>query len=60
MTSPDMNDAPLDALAAQCLTVRDLVDAVGDPVMRAAIDLLLVEVGLALAKTGPPERQAEA
>ncbi|MCJ2122810.1 hypothetical protein [Methylobacterium sp. J-077] len=55
-----MNDAPLDALATQCLSVRDLIDSVGDPLMRAAIDLLLIEVGRALAESCAPDSQAEA
>lgn len=55
-----MNDAPLDALAAQCLAVRDLIDSVGDPLMRAAIDLLLIEVGKALAENCASDRHAEA
>ncbi|MCJ2094123.1 hypothetical protein MKK67_16720 [Methylobacterium sp. J-072] len=55
-----MNDAPLDALAAQCLSVRDLIDSVGDPLMRAAIDLLLMEVGRALAETSTSDGQGEA
>ena len=54
-----VNDASLDALAEHCLAARDLIDAVGDPVMRAAIDLLLVEVGRALAETALPEAVAE-
>jgi hypothetical protein len=56
----DSNDAPLNDLAAQCLTVRDLVDAVGTPLMRAAIDLLLIEVGRVLAETDVPDRASEA
>ncbi|CAA2155112.1 hypothetical protein WYO_1985 [Methylobacterium sp. GXF4] len=60
MRNPDMNDAPLDALAAQCLSVRDLIDSVGDPLMRAAIDLLLIEVGKALAENCAPDHRAEA
>ncbi len=36
--------------------VRELVDTVGDPLMRAAIDLLLLEVARALAETSPQER----
>ncbi|WP_244471549.1 hypothetical protein [Methylobacterium sp. ARG-1] len=55
-----MNDTPLDALAAQCLSVRDLIDSVGDPLMRAAIDLLLIEVGKALAENCAPDHRAEA
>lgn len=54
-----MNDAPLDTLAVQCLSVRDLIDSVGDPLMRAAIDLLLIEVGRALAQTCAPDCQHE-
>lgn len=60
MIGLDSNVAPLDALAAQCLTVRDLIDAVGNPLMRAAIDLLLIEVGRALAETDPLECVGEA
>ncbi|KST61245.1 hypothetical protein AO398_00740 [Methylobacterium sp. GXS13] len=60
MRSSDMTDAPLDTLAVQCLTVRDLIDSVGDPLMRAAIDLLLIEVGRALAESCAPDFQAEA
>ncbi|APT34269.1 hypothetical protein MCBMB27_04978 [Methylobacterium phyllosphaerae] len=52
----DSKDVALDALAAQCLRVRELVDTVGDPLMRAAIDLLLLEVARALAETSPHER----
>ncbi|KOX59126.1 MULTISPECIES: hypothetical protein [Methylobacterium] len=52
----DSKDVALDALAAQCLRVRELVDTVGDPLMRAAIDLLLLEVARALAETSPQER----
>ncbi|MGH1589050.1 hypothetical protein ACRBEV_12620 [Methylobacterium phyllosphaerae] len=51
----DSNDRALDALATQCLQVRELVDAIGNPLMRAAIDLLLIEVARALAETCPPE-----
>jgi hypothetical protein len=58
MGNHDMNDAPLDA--AQCLAVRDLIDSVGDPLMRAAIDLLLIEVGKALAENCASDRHAEA
>ncbi len=52
----DREDSALDALAAQCLRVRELVDTVGDPLMRAAIDLLLLEVARALAESCPQER----
>ncbi|CAM2794453.1 MULTISPECIES: hypothetical protein [Methylobacterium] len=55
-----MNDSHLDTLAAQCLSVRDLIDSVGDPLMRAAIDLLLIEVGRALAQSCGGDGQAEA
>ena len=40
--------------------MRDLVDAVGTPLMRAAIDLLLIEVGRVLAETDVPDRASEA
>lgn len=56
MESLDMGRPPLDELARHCLAARDLIDAVGDTVMRAAIDLLLAEVGRALAESAPPER----
>ena len=46
MTTFDSKDAPLDALAAQCLNVRELIDAVGNPLMRAAIELDLPVLGL--------------
>ncbi len=52
----DTGRASLDELAEHCLAARDLIDAVGDPVMRAAIDLLLAEVAHALAESGSPER----
>ena len=55
----DMDPAPLDELAEHCLAARDLIDAVGDAVMRAAIDLLLAEIGRALAESGSRERGAE-
>ena len=55
----DMGRAPLDELAEHCLAARDLIDTVGDAVMRAAIDLLLAEVGRALAEARPPERAAD-
>jgi hypothetical protein len=55
-----MHDTTLDHLAAQCLRVRDLIDALGDPTMRAAIDLLLIEIARALAASCPPERGQEA
>ena len=56
----DSEDTALDALAAQCLRVRELIDTVGDPLMRAAIDLLLLEVARALAQTGPQDRASGA
>ncbi|WCS25259.1 hypothetical protein LOK46_29785 [Methylobacterium sp. NMS14P] len=56
----DSKDTALDALAAQCLRVRELIDTVGDPLMRAAIDLLLLEVARALAQTGPQDRASGA
>ncbi|QEE42566.1 hypothetical protein FV242_10500 [Methylobacterium sp. WL64] len=60
MRTNAMNDSHLDTLAAQCLSVRDLIDSVGDPLMRAAIDLLLIEVGRALAQSCGGDGQAEA
>ena len=60
MRTNAMNDSHLDTLAAQCLSVRDLIDSVGDPLMRAAIDLLLIEVGKALAENCAPDHRAEA
>ncbi|MGU3417724.1 hypothetical protein [Methylobacterium sp. D54C] len=56
----DSKDTALDALAAQCLQVRELIDSVGDPLMRAAIDLLLLEVARALAQTGPQDQASGA
>lgn len=56
----DSKDTALDALAAQCLRVRELIDRVGDPLMRAAIDLLLLEVARALAQNGPQDRASGA
>ncbi|MEE7503070.1 hypothetical protein ACLBXO_08605 [Methylobacterium sp. C33D] len=56
----DSKDTALDVLAAQCLRVRELIDTVGDPLMRAAIDLLLLEVARALAQTRPPDRASGA
>ncbi|ACB27708.1 hypothetical protein ABID82_003745 [Methylobacterium sp. PvP062] len=56
----DSKDTALDALAAQCLRVRELIDTVGDPLMRAAIDLLLLEVARALAQNGPQDRASGA
>ena len=58
MESLDTDRPTLDELARHCLAARDLIDAVGDAVMRAAIDLLLAEVGRALAESPPPERGA--
>lgn len=52
----DRKDRALDALAAQWLRIRELVDTVGDPLMRAAIDFLLLEVARALAVSCPQER----
>ena len=54
-----MDRPPLDELAEHCLAARDLIDAVGDAVMRAAIDLLLAEVGRAMAETPPPDGVAD-
>ncbi|SDA23457.1 hypothetical protein SAMN02799622_03150 [Methylobacterium sp. UNC378MF] len=56
----DRKDNALDALAAQWLRVRELVDTVGDPLLRAAIDLLLLEVARALAESCPQERASGA
>lgn len=56
----DSKDIALDALAAQCLRVRELIDTVGDPLMRATIDLLLLEVARALAQNGPQDRASGA
>ncbi|GAN48772.1 hypothetical protein ACXR8U_30285 [Methylobacterium radiotolerans] len=56
----DSKDIALDALAAQCLRVRELIDTVGDPLMRAAIDLLLLEVARALAQNGLQDRASGA
>lgn len=56
----DSKDTALDALAAQCLRVRELIDTVGDPLMRAAIDLLLLEIARALAQNGPQDRASGA
>lgn len=56
----DRKDRALDALAAQCLRVRELVDTVGDPLLRAALDLLLLEVARALAESCPQERASGA
>lgn len=56
----DSKDTALDALAAQCLRVRELIDTVGDPLMRAAIDLLLLEVARALAQNGLQDRASGA
>lgn len=59
MESLDMGRPPLDELAEHCLAARELIDVVGDAVMRATIDLLLAEVGRALAKPAPLEGAAD-
>ncbi|MDB5647651.1 hypothetical protein [Methylobacterium sp.] len=39
----------LDRLATHCIAARSMIDEVGTPVMRRLIDLLLFEIGIALA-----------
>lgn len=39
----------LDRLADHCITARTMIDEAGTPVMRRLIDILLFEIGLALA-----------
>ncbi|KAA0122217.1 hypothetical protein CIW48_19680 [Methylobacterium sp. P1-11] len=56
----DREDSALDALAARCLRLRELIDTVGDLLTRAAIDLLLLDVDEALAATCPQERASGA
>ncbi|MDP4021201.1 hypothetical protein Q8W71_01075 [Methylobacterium sp. NEAU 140] len=50
----------LEALAEHCLAASDLIDGLADPVMRAAIDVLLAEIGRALARNLPPPDRAGA
>ena len=55
----ETRDTTLHALATQCLQVRDLIETVDDPTMRAAIDLLLFEVARKLAETDSPDPNGE-
>lgn len=59
MDELDLGRPPLAELAEHCLAARDLIDTVGDAIMRAAIDLLLAEVGRAMADSVPPERGSD-
>ncbi|NEU11555.1 hypothetical protein G3T14_05360 [Methylobacterium sp. BTF04] len=49
------DDDPLDALAKHCIVARDLVDEAGTTVMRRLVDLLLFEIGVAIAERDQPE-----
>ena len=42
--------ASLDRLATHCIAARTMIEETGTPVMRCLIDLLLFEIGLALAE----------
>lgn len=59
--TPDMlatlrpNDDPMDLLAKHCIAARDVIDESGTRVMRRLIDLLLFEIGVAMAERGEPE-----
>ncbi|GJD76385.1 hypothetical protein [Methylobacterium goesingense] len=51
------DEATLDLLANHCIAARTMIDAVGTPVMRRLVDLLLFEVGVALS--APITRSAQ-
>ncbi len=51
-------DESLDSLAEHCIAARDIIEASGTSVMRQLIDLLLFEIGVAMAKATETERQA--
>lgn len=46
-------DDALEALADHCMAARALIEEVGNTSMRELVDLLLYEVGHALAKAAP-------
>lgn len=46
---PQDRDEILESAAKQALQLRVIVDGLSDPVLRAAVDLILYELGLQLA-----------
>ncbi|WP_019904269.1 hypothetical protein [Methylobacterium sp. 77] len=47
----------LDILAGHCIAARKVIDESGTSVMRQLIDLLLFEIGVAMAKAAETEHQ---
>ncbi|CAA2139007.1 hypothetical protein ASF34_14545 [Methylobacterium sp. Leaf106] len=50
-------DESLDSLAGHCIAARTIIEASGTSVMRQLIDLLLFEIGVAMAKATETEQQ---
>lgn len=46
----DLQDDQLDILTHHCVAAREVIDESGTKVMRRLIDLLLFEIGVALAE----------
>lgn len=62
MTPMICPDDALETLADYCMAAREVIDEAGTTSMRQLIDLLLYEVGVALAKglsTEPPTEPCE-
>ena len=53
------SEKPIEILADHCMAARAVIEEVGTAPMRELIDLLLYEVGLALAKSTAVERVTE-
>lgn len=45
-----LEDDPLDVLTQHCIAARHMIDESGTMVMRRLIDLLLFEIGVAMAE----------
>jgi hypothetical protein len=58
LTSLASTPASLDVLATHCIEARAMIEQSGTPMMRRLIDLLLFEIGVALA--GPSDAEPAA
>lgn len=54
-----MQPEPLECLLEHCIAARAVIDESGSSVMRALIDVLLFEVGIALAARSGPDNASE-
>lgn len=60
VTQMSRSDDALDTLADHCMAARAVIEEAGTSAMRHLIDLLLFEVGVAMAKRAPGETAVEA